>query len=301
MEAMSTLKPNIQIPVDLTNPGQFFACCGLLELADRLWPGTVGWFETAELFTIASDIGDYFDLPHFCEKVIECKFSFILTPHDRESLDKLSKRKTELKRLRKALPKPQEKERKRLSSLRIASGFTLGPPFDINVDWWLMENCDSDHLKTWAGPQAIAEIAEDMKHSLKSVDEREIFSVEGLINRKDGGKSRAPLSLDSGRVGTAQDIGYSADNVEQPIACALWTEFLALIAIQRFGLKPDTRGSFEFFAWTYPFPVAVAAMAARGVFPNTTGCRGRFRLAGRDVDNRFKAFQIESLSKWRNQ
>jgi hypothetical protein len=37
--------PNIQIPVDLTNPGQFFACCGLLELADRLWPGAEGWFE----------------------------------------------------------------------------------------------------------------------------------------------------------------------------------------------------------------------------------------------------------------
>jgi CRISPR-associated protein Csb3 len=29
----------IRIPVDLTNPGQFFACCGLLELANRLWPG----------------------------------------------------------------------------------------------------------------------------------------------------------------------------------------------------------------------------------------------------------------------
>ena len=27
---------NIPIPVDLTSPGQFFACCGLLELADRL-------------------------------------------------------------------------------------------------------------------------------------------------------------------------------------------------------------------------------------------------------------------------
>lgn len=36
---------NIAIPVDLTNPGQFFACCGLLELADRLWPGAEGWFE----------------------------------------------------------------------------------------------------------------------------------------------------------------------------------------------------------------------------------------------------------------
>ena len=38
-------EPNITIPVDLTNPGQFFACCGLLELADRLWPGAKGWFE----------------------------------------------------------------------------------------------------------------------------------------------------------------------------------------------------------------------------------------------------------------
>jgi CRISPR-associated protein Csx14 len=36
---MSNHTPNIRIPVDLTNPGQFFACCGLLELADRLWPG----------------------------------------------------------------------------------------------------------------------------------------------------------------------------------------------------------------------------------------------------------------------
>jgi CRISPR-associated protein Csx14 len=35
---------NVAIPVDTTNPGQFFACCGLLELADRLWPGAVGWF-----------------------------------------------------------------------------------------------------------------------------------------------------------------------------------------------------------------------------------------------------------------
>ena len=39
------MEPNIQIPVDLTNPGQFFACCGLLELADRLCPGAQGWFE----------------------------------------------------------------------------------------------------------------------------------------------------------------------------------------------------------------------------------------------------------------
>src|SRR5687768_461111 len=42
---MKQSKPYIGIPVDLTNPGQFFACCGLLELADRIWPGAEGWFE----------------------------------------------------------------------------------------------------------------------------------------------------------------------------------------------------------------------------------------------------------------
>src|SRR5438270_7107454 len=42
----------IRVAVDPTNPGQFFACCGLLELADRLWPEAEGWFDERE-FCIA--------------------------------------------------------------------------------------------------------------------------------------------------------------------------------------------------------------------------------------------------------
>ena len=38
-------KPTLSIDVDVTNPGQFYACCGLLELAERLWPGAEGWFD----------------------------------------------------------------------------------------------------------------------------------------------------------------------------------------------------------------------------------------------------------------
>ena len=51
-------QPVIQIPVDLTNPGQFFACCGLLELADRLWPGTEGWFDEGPIFRLATFPGN---------------------------------------------------------------------------------------------------------------------------------------------------------------------------------------------------------------------------------------------------
>ena len=48
---------SIRITVDPTNPGQFFACCGLLELADRLWRGAEGGFESENTsFVVSSPI-----------------------------------------------------------------------------------------------------------------------------------------------------------------------------------------------------------------------------------------------------
>src|SRR5271163_2936355 len=45
---MSKPEATIRVNVDPTNPGQFFACCGLLELADRLWPAAAGSFAGRE-------------------------------------------------------------------------------------------------------------------------------------------------------------------------------------------------------------------------------------------------------------
>jgi len=52
---MSNPEPSIRVNVDVTNPGQFFACCGLLELADRLWPGAEGWFEKRHFYILTRD------------------------------------------------------------------------------------------------------------------------------------------------------------------------------------------------------------------------------------------------------
>ena len=51
---MSHSKPSISVVVDPANPGQFFACCGLLELADRRWGKAEGWFAEGR-FHILSD------------------------------------------------------------------------------------------------------------------------------------------------------------------------------------------------------------------------------------------------------
>lgn len=287
---------NITIPVDLTNPGQFFACCGLLELADRLWPGAEGWFDSPSKFILCNH-GVCLSIEPLCKTIMECAVSPLLPASELDELTRINKRKADLKRAKKSLPIAEEKERKRLNSKRIASGFSLGPPFDFRVDWWLVENCDGDHLKTWAGPQAIASVANAIHASLPEVKEIELLDHERLIIRD--GEPIAPLSFDSGRVGTAQDIGYSSDKVGQPISCCVWTELLALIALQRFALQPDNGGFFTFHAWRHPFPPAVAAVSARGRFPHVVGCEGRFRLAGRDSGNRYKAFQQATLTEWR--
>ena len=50
-------QPTIPIDVDLRNPGQFFACCGLLELAHRVWGSeSLGWFENTGFFLHAPEL-----------------------------------------------------------------------------------------------------------------------------------------------------------------------------------------------------------------------------------------------------
>jgi len=46
---------SIRINVAPTNPGQFFACCGLLELADRLWPERRGALRTGSFTSHAPE------------------------------------------------------------------------------------------------------------------------------------------------------------------------------------------------------------------------------------------------------
>jgi CRISPR-associated protein Csb3 len=46
----------ICLDVDLTNPGQFFGCCGVFELAQRLWPCATAHFEGAHFVVSDGDL-----------------------------------------------------------------------------------------------------------------------------------------------------------------------------------------------------------------------------------------------------
>ncbi|HVX91210.1 MAG TPA: hypothetical protein VHC20_06340 [Candidatus Paceibacterota bacterium] len=46
----------MRVNIDLTNPGQFFACCGVFELAQRLWPNATAHFEGACFVVSAGEL-----------------------------------------------------------------------------------------------------------------------------------------------------------------------------------------------------------------------------------------------------
>lgn len=48
----------IRLDVDLTNPGQFFGCCGVFELAQRLWPRATAHFEGAHFVLSDGDLDE---------------------------------------------------------------------------------------------------------------------------------------------------------------------------------------------------------------------------------------------------
>lgn len=46
----------IRLDVDVTNPGQFFGCCGVFELAQRMWPSATAYFDGARFSVSDGDL-----------------------------------------------------------------------------------------------------------------------------------------------------------------------------------------------------------------------------------------------------
>jgi CRISPR-associated protein Csb3 len=68
----------IRLNADPANPGQFFGCCGVFELAQRLWPAATGHFDGAQF--VVSD-GDLHEL---VEKTVRAQLE-VLEPANQTS------------------------------------------------------------------------------------------------------------------------------------------------------------------------------------------------------------------------
>ena len=267
---MNTPHANIAIPVDLTNPGQFFACCGLLELADRLWPGAEGWFDGASL-QIAGEI----TLESILTTVKQFMVSNTMTPAQNSRLQELSAMKKSERN------DTLEREKTSLESLRRELPITLSGRCNLCIDWFCDDFAGGSRFKTWAGQQSVLAIARAMHRGIGAARIESESTMWGSV--RDIG---LPFNFDSdlGGQGSALDIGFSFD----PLAgsettriegtCKPALELLCFIGLQRFRPREIAgQNRFVYVAWSRPLSPCVASAVVCQAVP-TPGQTFEFQL-----------------------
>ncbi|CUQ67471.1 hypothetical protein [Candidatus Nitrospira inopinata] len=245
-------KPEISVHVDPANPGQFFACCGLLELADRLWDGAEGWFQD-----------DVFK---------------VLTKGTLEEL---------LKMLVKDLPAEVTSLEKGLTvkpliaPLRLSLG--VGDRDRLTLDAWMVIRTEKQKLVAaanppwnfWSGQQTPLRIWTTLRDALRQqLEELKPSQYDDLFSLLVPLPGR--FGFDPGAAWNALDVGFSPNEQDIPVSSSPATESLAAIGIQRFRpLLSDDRMTFEYSTWGQPLPPSVASGAASGIVE--VGPRVRFR------------------------
>ena len=251
----------IQVRCQLTNPGQFFACCGLLELADRLWNGAEGWFD-----------GDGFRLRSTKGNACTEQLSGLIG-----AIGSAALRQTQ----------PNDDH---------ASPLEILSPFNLRLDWWLDGRSDGEYLKIWAGSMSCVHIARAMQAPLRDPN----FQTESLLDRgvllqTSEDDKREPFYFDGRRGVNAQplDVGFSQNKLKMKTLAHPAVELLCLVGLQRFRpRKADTSRSFEYFEWLSPLTLPIAALAACGILVPHATWGFRFETPFRTDKRMHKAFSM---------
>jgi len=232
------------IPVDLGNPGQFFACCGLLELADRLWADVTGRFDCARV-------------PSRFEVAAQAPASLHDLLLDAARLDfDVGKDEAE----------DYETEDSALHPIVIKR------PVSLVLDWWSEKS-----IKPWAGSMKERAILHAMLRAIDPDsldplnDAKAVFDplppAEAGKRRKKPEK-REPFYFDSRRGSNAHplDSGFSPDVHQKESICFPAVEAMCFVGLQR--ARPQTTGEpneSRYTVWTRPMPVNAIAPVVCGL------------------------------------
>jgi len=299
---MKTPEPSFSVNVDVTNPGQFFACCGLLELAHRLWRGAEGWFySNASAFAIAGGNNAPASLNDLISELSKVDISG-LSAADRQEMEALEAESKRLKKQNQKLPPEKESRRKQLGTEVRKGNIQIGQPFDLILNWWQTGDDGPASPKTWAGLQELHKIARAAQDALPTAgDAQTLFDHSRVLRRpKEYTKNDrqqddpvAPFYFDARRCAHPLDAGFSLDVQKAETYAHPAVELLSLIGLQRFRpASSSAKWSFEYWTWSRPLSAPVAAGIACGAVP-IPGRQGyRFPLRFRDNQKRYKAFSF---------
>ncbi len=255
-------EPAVRVHVDATNPGQFFACCGLLELGERLWNGAEGWFNDCAFYLrpLNADSSAGSTLGGLIRAIAGAALRQIDTDDD------------------------------------YSSPIEVPAPFGIRLDWWTDDRAGGDRLKVWAGRMGSVRIARAMQNAFQEpgLQDEALFDYGTVIyDPLEPEKKVEPFYFDARRGSSAHaiDIGFAPDSLQMTTAAYPAVEFLCLVGLQRFRPVPTaSRRVFEYHTWATPLETHVAPSAVCGLLPQIESRGFRFENAFRTDQRKHKAF-----------
>lgn len=257
---MSTPTPSFSVNVDPTNPGQFFACCGLLELADRLWPGAEAWFEPdGHQFHVSCGEHTLAELIH----AIATARLIHLVPDNPYS-----------------------------------SPIQIGAPFrELDIDWWVFDQTGARDLKVWAGTMESFGIARAMQHAIRGdrFQSPDILNVGVVVTNPDEpSKKKEPYYFDARRSPNASslDVGFSVNDLGVTSTAHPAVELLCLIGLQ--VARPSGTSQkrvYDYSLWTIPLMANLLLAASTGQLQLPGSTTFRFENWFRTGQKKHKAFR----------
>jgi len=248
---------SFSVNVDPTNPGQFFACCGLLELADRLWPGAEGWFEGGQ-FHVTCEGG----LPTLLSTLVKNQPEEVLRLDN--SLD--------VKKLIAPL---------RLTLDGVSDPITLDAWTTIRLEKGRPAVLPNPPWNFWSGQQTSHGIWCGLREVLMEQLGRQLPSdFDSLFTLRLFQKGR--FGFDPGPAWNALDVGFSPNEQGMEVESSPAVEMLAAVGLQRFRpVMNHERESFDYFTWHTPYSPAIAASAMAGEIPEKKTVRYRGSVVSR--------------------
>lgn len=252
---MSEPAHTIRIRVDVTNPGQFFACCGLLELAVRLSPNALGWFEEGEFV-----ISDAPSLETLVTRIVDV------------SLVKL------------------DLEDATASPIHVSAPFNVRLDW-----WKSGDKAASDlkvwagTMESFRIARAMQHAMRAPEFATA-----EMLNV-GIVafNPEDSETKVEPFYFDARRGPNAhsRDVGFAPNDLGMTTIASPAVELLCLIGLQRVRPVPTEKPRiFDYHTWSRPLPPELAPAATAGLL-SEAGARGyRFESWFRTGQRKHKAF-----------
>ena len=266
-------KPSIRIKVDVTNPGQFFACCGLLELADRLWPGAEGWFEPQAYCIYANDPSR-----SLSQLIGEARSTFFGVGDEDE-------------------PEEDDTENKE-SRVEPFCLFWKDNTSAIRLDWWSEKS-----IKPWAGSMKERVILRAM---LDAIDPSTADLFDDLkpvfykSPKKKKPSKKEPFYFDPrrGNKSHPRDSGFSPDAHKMQSECCPALEALCFVGLQR--ARPARDGianQSRYSVWSGAIPIAIVGAVTCGIVPVVGAISYRFNNYFRTDKRQHKAFSQATLER----